>query len=508
MVFAACSEVTDTPNAESEVETPDFNYTAEGTHTLNVIYFIPGDNSVLPESHRRLSEILLNGQAFFKDWMEAYGFGSKSYKLMVDKEKGRVLITYIKGNKPAGFYPYEGGGSKIIEEVNAYFNAHPSERKSDHYLIVTPVSDQDNPDVPFYGLGRYCFALDYKDFDVKYLGENSKKGRDATKYIGGLLHELGHGLNLPHNKQRVSDENNSTRGTSLMGSGNYTYGSSPTFLTEASCAILNNCQIISSFPGVFYGDVHLQLDSIHVAFEDGNIRLKGKISSDIPAKHVCVYNDPATDDADYDAVSWAAPIHSNNVFEIKMPVNELFQQDNTPYVLRLLFTCENGVSVVKSFGYHFQNGTPVFEFGSQDYFDRKQWAVIAFSSEEKEGEGDTGRAADLIDNDPLTYWHSNWTSGTAAAFPHSVTIDMNTENSVTGISFLQRDGSRKVKDIEIFMSNDPENWESLGNFELKKINTVQHVLLPQQQTFRYFKVEFLSAHDGEQFASMAEIMCF
>ena len=507
--FAACiKEEPVLPDEEKQQDAEEFNYTAEGRYMLNVVYFIPSGDSDIAESHRRLSEILIDGQNFFRENMKSYGFGNKTYKMMLDKGKNRVKITYLKGENSAGYYPYEGGGSKIINEVNAYFNENPSEKTSDHFLIITPVFDIGNPDVPFYGMGRYCFALDYKDFDIKYLGENSKKGRNATKYVGGLLHELGHGLNLPHSKQRKSDDNNTARGTSLMSSGNYTYGSSPTFLSKASCAILNNCQVISDFPGIFYEDVSLQLDLINAVYEDGNIKINGKISSGNKVNHVCIYNDPATDDADYDAVSWAVPVQDNKIFEVVMPVNELFQTGETPYVLRLLFTCENGNSIIKSFAYHFQNGTPVFEFGDKDHFDRSGWSVINFSSEEKQGEEDTGRAADVLDNNPATYWHSRWTNGIAANFPHFITIDMNEENDVAGISFLQRDGARKVEDIEIYISNDNQNWESVGKFDLKAINTVQHVFLPQVISFRYFKIEFLSAHDGNEFASMAEIMCF
>ena len=37
-------------------------------------------------------------------------------------------------------------------------------------------------------------------------------------------------------------------GTALMGSGNYTFGTSPTFLTPASCALLDACEVFSVTP--------------------------------------------------------------------------------------------------------------------------------------------------------------------------------------------------------------------------------------------------------------------
>ncbi len=510
-VFTACNEDPVNGGEEEVSEEPNeenFNYVAEGTYALNVIYFIPNDVSEIAESHRRISEILFDGQAFVNKYMKEYGFGNKTYNMMVDKAKNRVKIIYLNGEHPINYYPYEGGGSKILKEVDAYFEKHPTEKKSLHSLIITPVKDQDNRDVPYYGLSRNCFALDYSGLDVKYLGENSKRGSDASKFIGGILHELGHALNLPHNKQKVSDDSKSDRGTALMGSGNYTYGSTPTFLTEASCAILNNCQVISDYNGAYYEDVSLTLDSVQVAFEDGNIRLFGKIQSDQKVNHVCIYHDPAIDDADYDAVSWVAPILNNNTFEQTMPINELYLRNETPYVLRLQFTFENGNSLSKSFSYYFKNGEPVFEFGDRDYLPRNEWSINDYSSQEEQGEGDTGRAAHLIDNAPLTYWHSQWASGVVAKFPHFISIDMNQTHDVAGFSFLQRNGARKVKDIEIYTSNDNQNWQMQGKFKLSAINTVQHVALSETSGFRYFKVVFLSAHDGDQYASMAEIMCY
>lgn len=105
----------------------------------------------------------------------------------------------------------------------------------------------DNPGgVPFYGMGRYCFALDYPAFDIKHLGQPTKEGRLLTKWYGGLAHELGHGLNLPHNHQTTSD--GKKYGTALMGAGNYTFGTSPTFLTPAAAPCWTPARCFPSHP--------------------------------------------------------------------------------------------------------------------------------------------------------------------------------------------------------------------------------------------------------------------
>lgn len=505
MVFVtSCSSDDPSIELEKKPEQEVFNYNSSAKYNLNIVYFVPNDISERNEWHRRLSEILLHGQSFILKHMNEYGFGKKTVNMFVDEGKARVKITKITGQHATSYYPYEGGGVKMIEEIEAYFNSNPTERNSDHTLVLIPVNnpDPDKRDIPYYGYGRYCFALDYNDMDVAYLKDEDERGQRATTYIGGLLHELGHALNLPHNKQTVSDDNNPEKGTALMGSGNYTYGKYPTYLTKASCAILNNCQVVSDEESmVFYQDASLNVKNIQAKYEDGDFIVSGTIETDIPVSHVNFYNDPATDNADYDAVSWCVGVNSN-AFEVRMPVSDLFLRGNTPYVLRQRFLHVNGEITTFSYAYEFKNNELLIEFGDKDYLDRSQWTIIDFSSEEQ-----NEKAAYVLDGDKQTYWHSRWSTN-ATSFPHHLTIDMGQSKSVSGFTFIQRDGMRKVKDIEVLVSSDNQAWDSKGNFELKNINTAHNVVLSEVSNFRYFKVIAKSAFDQQQFAAMAEIMCF
>ncbi|MBS2211125.1 discoidin domain-containing protein [Carboxylicivirga mesophila] len=507
MVLMACSS--DTPQPQPEPENPEepvsYNYTSSAKYNLNVVYFVPNDISERQEWHRRLSEILLNGQDFILKHMKAYGFGDKTVHLKVDEEHARVKITLVNGKYATSHYPSEGGGTKIIEELEAYFASHPDEKDSDHTLVLIPVDNPDpgQRDIPYYGYGRYCFALDYNEMDVAYLKDEDERGQRATTYIGGLLHELGHALNLPHNKQTVSADKNPEQGTALMGSGNYTYGKYPTYLTRASCAILNNCQVVSTDESTnFYSEVSLKVTDIQAKYENSELKVSGSIECDVPVNQVCFYNDPATDNADYDAVSWSVALDGGNSFSVNMPVSELFQRGNTPYVLRLRFCHQNGAISTYSYAYTFKDDNLLIEFGDKDYLDRQGWSMVDFSSEEA-GE----QATNVLDGDHSTFWHSRWSTN-AASYPHYLTIDMGQSQTINGFTFVQRDGMRKVKDIEILLSNDMENWESQGSFVLKNINTAHHIELNQPGTYRYFKVIAKSAFDGQQFAAMAEIMCF
>ncbi|MEW2811133.1 discoidin domain-containing protein [Streptomyces massasporeus] len=68
---------------------------------------------------------------------------------------------------------------------------------------------------------------------------------------------------------------------------------------------------------------------------------------------------------------------------------------------------------------------------------RSGWTATA-SSEETAGED--GRAANVLDGDAGTFWHSRWSGGTPAPLPHSITIDMHRTAGVSALSYEPRQG--------------------------------------------------------------------
>ncbi|WP_445736866.1 hypothetical protein [Mariniflexile sp.] len=130
---------------------------------------------------------MLSGQAFYKKYMMEYGFGEKTFGLLVDKEKQRVKVTFINAKYGLASYPSDGGGASMKAEIKEYFVKNPNEKSGDHFLVTYPVDDPKTADAPYYGGGRWCYALDYNDMDVKNLGVS----RDATVYIGVCFMNLG-----------------------------------------------------------------------------------------------------------------------------------------------------------------------------------------------------------------------------------------------------------------------------------------------------------------------------
>lgn len=334
-------------------------------YQLNVVYFLPQDDQPVEGYESRLSDLLLYVQDFYRKEMKRNGFGNKTFGLEKTPDN-RVKILVVRGQYDIPYYSYDnGGGWKAEREIEEYFKANPGTKKSKHALVIMPstTSDDMNPGgVPFYGIGKYCFALDYKYFDIQYLGEDSEKGHLLTKWFGGMAHELGHGLNLPHNKEQVSD--GEKYGTALMGAGNYTLGQKPTFLTKASCAILNNCEVFARKKMEYYNkNTGFQLKDMEVAFPGTaypveEIIVKGAFETKIPVNAVNVYVDHAPFgqvNNDYDAESWTVKPDKNNHFTLRIPCRELRGKDIDGFQVRVRFLFENGI---------IQNQTADFEWNN------------------------------------------------------------------------------------------------------------------------------------------------
>lgn len=328
---------------------------------LNVVYFLGSDTEPVPDYERRLSELLLYLQQFYGREMQRHGYGARSFGLDI-KSPGRVNIIEYKAKNPAAHYPYEnGGGWKAAQELEEFFKANPDRKKSQHTLVIMPTwndekNGPDNPGgVPFYGMGRNCFALDYPAFDIKHLGQKTREGQLLTKWYGGLAHELGHGLNLPHNHQTASD--GKKYGTALMGAGNYTFGTSPTFLTPSSCALLDACEVFSVTPAQkFYeGRPEVEIKDTAISFKGDQILISGSYKSPqtVKALNVYVQDPPYAVNQDYDAVSFSQRLEKKSgKFSMKIDKKELDGLTNNEFRISLMFILANGLHMQKHFTFH------------------------------------------------------------------------------------------------------------------------------------------------------------
>lgn len=325
-------------------------------HQVNVIYFLGNDNEPVAGYETRLSDLLLHLQRFYGSEMARNGYGNRSFGLKMTPE-GRAAILVIRGKLPAVEYGYDNGGAgKCLSEIKEYFDAHPEDCRSQHSFIIMPTfyNDEYNDDspggVPFYGLGTNCFALDYAHFDIKYLGENSDRGRLLTKWYGGFAHELGHGLNLPHNNGTATE--NAAHGTPLLNCGNYTFGLSPTYLTPASCRILDRSETFAPVGiNLAYYATHEApaVENVSCSFDGESLHLTLTTPA-VWEVNAYVQDPPYYVNQDYDAVAFplqaaGEPKDGRQTHTVTIPLRELSSLANTgkgEQAIDLLFLSPDG----------------------------------------------------------------------------------------------------------------------------------------------------------------------
>lgn len=305
-------------------------------YKLNVVYFVASDIQANPDYKKRISTILLKHQLFVLKWMKHWGYEEKSFGLPLDNN-GMVDIVTVNGKNKKADYPYNGGSSKIIEEIKAYYSQNGLSELSKHMLIISAVNDSTG-NTPFYGLGKRCFALDYPGMAYEsmaidpttgaIMSPKTSESHRATVWIGGMLHELGHALNAPHVGPTYSQKHDPAYGTSLMGSGNHTYGEKPTFLHHATAAIFNNCQVSATSPGTFYDTTFSTLDNIEDSINGGQFDIKGSFGSPKNATDIIVRFYKSSEQflgpgGGYTSVAFVIKPRGTTSFEATIPIEEM-----------------------------------------------------------------------------------------------------------------------------------------------------------------------------------------
>jgi len=86
---------------------------------------------------------------------------------------------------------------------------------------------------------------------------------------------------------------------------------------------------------------------------------------------------------------------------------------------------------------------------------RQGWRVLYADSEEAEGED--GRADNVLDQDPKTFWHTQWDAAKPKP-PHQLAIDLGREETITGLRYLPRqDGlpNGRIREFRVYVSSTP-----------------------------------------------------
>jgi hypothetical protein len=115
-------------------------------------------------------------------------------------------------------------------------------------------------------------------------------------------------------------------------------------------------------------------------------------------------------------------------------------------------------------------------------------------------------AANAIDGDPNTLWHTQW-SPEVTPIPHWLQIDLQTNHQVKGIRYVPRGdkSNGRIAKYEVHVSQDATNWTTAASGNWSDDNIVKTVAFANPSDARYIKIVALSEVKRQNFSSIAEM---
>ncbi len=318
---------------------------------LRIVYFHAKDSEPLPDYQARLGRVMEDISSFYRDGLKDCGISSQGLPLEKDGE-GKLVLHLVRGEHEAMHYDYSSGDETEAEIRKALAGKIDLDRE---FVLILYGQCREMPDgrwgfyAPYYGkpgsCQRWglCHAADCQFLDPQLLTEKTKRfrywehygDRDQSLaefnsfYLGGIAHELGHGLGLPHDCE--SPRENGERGISLMGSGNLTYrcglwkpGARQSYLSLASAVRLASHPLVTGSQAGRFMEAEGDFSELKLAGASETIRMAGTVTGKIPAYAVMVYVDPAGRN-DYDSRTWVVPVIDGNftLEDVTIPPGEV-----------------------------------------------------------------------------------------------------------------------------------------------------------------------------------------
>ncbi|MDE5611443.1 MAG: discoidin domain-containing protein [Odoribacter sp.] len=144
--------------------------------------------------------------------------------------------------------------------------------------------------------------------------------------------------------------------------------------------------------------------------------------------------------------------------------------------------------------------------------DRSKWSVVAFSSEEPQGDGGCF-ARYILDGNLKTYWHSKWNT---TRYPHYIVLDLGSQKMLEKIGIFQRQDRAMVSSMAIYGNNvsgtpsSESSWTLCHEFNLTTSAAEQIFEFPNVVRYRFVKVVCTLGFSGgnQNDAALAEVYLY
>ncbi len=304
---------------------------------LKCAYFVPSDCQPTPDRAERLFRVMKYVQDFYRSEMERNGFGSRSFGLE-EETPGKLKLYEVYAPEPQAEYgrdSYWKVHKVVVDELKKQGVDAEKEVVVVFQLGLRWEGEKAIEVSPFVGIGwtDKGFAWFYDDPMLDSEKLSSKEpggyyygscsvGEFNSHYIGGVAHELGHALTLPHDCETSVER--ATLGNALMGAGNHTFGNETrgegngTFLTKSEALRLSVVPAINGkAPEKRPNDVEL-VSLRPERISETSVRLSGKIKAESPVVGLIFYVDLDSKKSDYDAKTWVVEPTKDGDFEVEL----------------------------------------------------------------------------------------------------------------------------------------------------------------------------------------------
>lgn len=312
---------------------------------LRFVYFAPSDSPPAENYRERLTRVMEETVDFYAREMRRVGL-THVQPMALDREAdGLLRFVVVHGREPWKTYNSKepAAARKVKEECLPALRAAGIDPATETILLFHTIMEWDEAkrrfreDAPYRGGGDarsgFCFQIDAPPLDPRHLSarepivDDGQMGKISlghwnSRYVGGVIHELGHALGLDHNAENAVEAK--TLGKSLMGDGNTVYGRERreqrlgAFLSTADALRLASHPLFTgSAKGLAAKDagegtfLDLRLES-----ESGALVVMGQIKAPSPIYAVLAYIDGAGRD-DYDALTAVAVPDAQGRFRIE-----------------------------------------------------------------------------------------------------------------------------------------------------------------------------------------------
>jgi hypothetical protein len=139
-------------------------------------------------------------------------------------------------------------------------------------------------------------------------------------YLGGIAHELGHGLGFPHDNGGPDE----APGVALMGGGNLHYrenlwgGRRPSYLSLATALRFVAHPLVTQSNKARWQSADARFEDLTASAEKGILRLAGRVCASVPPCAVIASAWPSTARTDHGAMTFCATVDDDGKFSVEL----------------------------------------------------------------------------------------------------------------------------------------------------------------------------------------------